>query len=175
MPNIPLFPRQNVRIAELANDVPGFYETALSFEAHVGTEPLEDGSNVNDHAVANRFTLSLRGVLSDLSTQTTPVKDAIARIDELFRNATPVTVTTPLQDFPEMIIARFHARQQGRGVEFDMTLIKVIRVGVTMASVSTPTTGGPAENRKSAAERGRVNSPVAPDPVSTPTPVSAPA
>ena len=54
MPNVVLFPERTSRIPILLDVVDGVPETSHELDVWVGGEPLEDGVEVTDHAVARQ-------------------------------------------------------------------------------------------------------------------------
>ena len=153
MPNIALVPNQNPRIADLEGVISGYYDMQAKLRTHVGTEPLEDGSSINDHAVANSIGLTLTGIVSE---QNRTAAAAYERIEALYNHPNPITVITPWHTFEEMIIEQVDITQRGEGFQFVLKLLRVIRVGVTAVGDNV---SGPAQGRGAAVNRGRVISP----------------
>ena len=159
MPNVALIPEQNVRIDGIDEVISGFLDLNVKLRTHIGDEPLEDGSNINDHAVAQDTILVLQGVVSDLSDKgASAASTAYQRIESLYQELTPLTVITPWSIFEEMLIDRLDSQQQGRGMIFTLEMKKIIRVGVE--SVGSPgQVSGPGQGRSPPVNRGRIISP----------------
>ena len=159
MPNIALIPEQTVRIADFDEVISGFLDLNVKLRTHIGDEPLEDGSNINDHAVTKDTIIVLEGVVSDLSNLgKSAASTAFKRFNDLYQKVTPLTVVTPWATFEEMLIDTLDATKQGQGMFFHVELKKIIRVGVESAG-SAGQTSGPANDRAPAINRGRVISP----------------
>ena len=129
MPNVALIPRAGTSIAELTAVVDGFPETAHKLETTTGGEPLEDGRNVTDHAIAREEQLTLTGWVSDFNGGERPA-EAWENIRRLHREVTTLEVVTEWGTYPEMIISRCNADPHGRGMRFRLELHQIIRVGV---------------------------------------------
>ena len=159
MPNVALIPEQNASIDGLDEVVSGFLNMTVKLRTHIGDEPLEDGSNINDHAITQNTILILQGVVSDLSDKgTSAASTAFQRFQDLYSKVSILTVVTPWAVFEEMLIDRLDSHQQGRGMLFTLELRKIIRVGVESTG-SAQATNGPARGRAPPVNRGRIISP----------------
>ena len=130
MPNVALVPRAATSIPVLVGIVDGFPTTTHRLETTVGGEPLEDGRQVTDHAVAREERLTLTGLVSDFRGSQKPA-DAWKAVRELHQTLTPLRVVTEWGVYKEMLIFRCEAVTKGRGLQFTLELHEVIRVGVT--------------------------------------------
>lgn len=157
MPNVVLMPEKSTRVPALDDYISGWMSTSYKLRSHIGSEPLEDGSSVHDHAVASSTGLVLRGFVSDLS-QLGPSAPAAAwqKLEEYHRDSTALQVITPWASYAEMIIQRCEARERGFSMDFALELMKIIRVSVEQGAVSSETSSGPAIGRSSEVQRGRV-------------------
>ena len=157
MPNVALVPALSTRITDLDDVVSTFLDLNIKLRTHVGTEPVEDGSSVNDHAVANSIGIVLSGTVSDQTTEgSAAAAAAFERMHRLHENPTPLTVITPWFVFDEVLIEEIDTRQRGAGMDFTAKLIRLNRVGVDSAGTNT---SGPADGRSPTVNRGRVISP----------------
>lgn len=129
MPNIAIIPRAAASIGVLTAVVDGYPAENHRLETAIGGEPLEDGRNVTDHAVAREERLTLTGFVSDFQGGQRPAQ-AWEAIRTLQRSVTPVDVVTEWATYPEMLIRRAEAPKTGRGMRFTLELQEVIRVGV---------------------------------------------
>ena len=130
MPNVALIPRSATRIPLLTAVVDGFPSTTHTLETGIGGEPLEDGRQVTDHAIAREEQLELTGFVSDFRGGQAPA-DAWEEIRRLHRELVPMEVFTEWGTYGEMLLRRCKAVQAGRGMRFTLNLHQVIRVGVT--------------------------------------------
>ena len=73
---------------------------------------------------------------------------------DINRRGTAVEVVTPWETYPEMVIIRLDAQQEGRGMTFTMRLYEVRRVGVAAATLQYAT--GPGSDRAGTLERGHI-------------------
>ena len=158
MPNIALIPRRSTRISALTAVVDGYPETVHQLETTTGGEPLEDGRDVTDHAVAREEKLTLTGWVSDFGGEDRPGQ-AWERLREIHRELEPIDVQTEWGRYPEMLIVRAEGRQEGKGLRFTLELRQVIRVGLTDSNLPADNLSGPAAGRSGIIERGRVSLP----------------
>ena len=178
MPNIALVPSQNVRIPALEGWVDGYTEVKHKLSVETSGEPLEDGVIVQDHAVARSERLTLHGWVSDLNgvIQITTltgeetsigaeetVAEAWEALRRIHREIEPILVLAPWGDYPEMLITSVEAEQHGSGMQFTLNLGQVIRVGLDSQDLRRDTTSGPARERATNLDRGKVNAAETPD------------
>lgn len=129
MPNVALIPRAATRIPALTTVVDGYPNTKHKLETTTGGEPIEDGRDVTDHAVAKEERLILTGMVSDFGGGQRPA-DAWTAVRRLHRDVQTLRVITELGVYPEMIIKRCETNQTGRGLRFTLDLKQLLRVGV---------------------------------------------
>ena len=156
MPNVYLIPDASTSIEALTAVVDGFPQTQHTLELTTGGEPLEDGTEVVDHAVVRQAHLTLTGWVSDLNGGQRPAEawDAIGRLQKILL---PIEVLTEWKTYPQMLIQRAAAQYVGRGMRFTLELSEIIRVGVAENDLPEPVLqGGPAEGRSGVIPRGRV-------------------
>ena len=135
--------------------VDGFPDGIHKIELTTGGEPLEDGRQVTDHAVARQDRLTLTGWVSDFNGGNRP-HDAWETIRRISKSLTPVDVITEWGVYPEMLIKRAEAPQTHRGMRFTLELEEVLRVGVVDNELPPEQLSGPAEGRSGLVQRGRV-------------------
>ena len=74
MPNVALIPNAATKIDALTVFVDGFPDAVHKLSTGTGSEPLEDGREATDHAVARQDQLVLTGWVSDFNGATDHVK-----------------------------------------------------------------------------------------------------
>ena len=154
MPNVALIPRAATRIDALIGVVDGYPETVHEIATRTGGAPLEDGRDITDHAVATEDKLTLTGFVSDWRGGHRPA-EAWEAIRSLHSTLSPVRVVTEWGVYPEMLIRRCQANQAGRGLEFELKLEQVIRVGSAGGVLPSDQLAGPAEGRSGIVNLGR--------------------
>lgn len=156
MPNRPLLFRARTDITHLVVYVDGYPDYVHRISTRTGGEPLEDGREATDHAVAEPLTFEVAGSVSDIRGADRP-EEAWQQILRVWRDTEPLRVLTEWADYLEMIITRCEARPVGRGMRFDMELREVLRVDAGEASPLPPDSlSGPAQDRSGERARGLV-------------------
>ena len=154
-PNIALIPGSETRIQPLIAVVDGFPHATHKLETSTGGEPLENGRQVTDHAVARQAKLTLTGWVSDFKGAGRP-RAAWEAIQRLHDSLTPIRVVTEWGTYPEMLIRRAEAPQRTRGMRFILELEELLRVGIIDTELPPEDLSGPAANRSGEVQRGRV-------------------
>ena len=126
---IAIIPEAATRIEPLVGLVDGYPDDTHRTRTRTGNEPLEDGREISDHAVALEEELTLEGWVSDFQGPHQP-EDAWAAIRKLSKETAVVEVITELGTYPEMIIRMAEANRIGRGMRFRMELKEILRVNV---------------------------------------------
>ena len=126
---IAIIPEASTKIEPLVALIDGFIDDTHRTRTRTGGEPLEDGREISDHAVALEEELMLEGWVSDFQGRHRP-EDAWTEIRELSKNTALVEVITELGIYPEMIIRMAETERIGRGIRFRMELKEVLRVDV---------------------------------------------
>ena len=126
---IAIIPEASTKIEPLVALIDGFIDDTHRTRTRTGGEPLEDGREISDHAVALEEELMLEGWVSDFQGRHRP-EDAWTEIRELSKNTALVEVITELGIYPEMIIRMAEAERIGRGMRFRMELKEILRVDV---------------------------------------------
>lgn len=173
MPNVALIPARASRIPALEAVVDGFPEVRHSLKISTGGAPLETGARITDHAVAMPPAIELQGFVSNLKQYAAPTADAGFSLSPPNRGADawnavkrlhnavePVEVITPWDTYPEMLILDFNATDTGGGMRFTMRLESILRVGIRALPIAATATG-PAAERQSTVNRGKLHAPVA--------------
>lgn len=156
MPNAILIPNSGTTISVLGDVVDGWPEVTHKLETNIGGEPLEDGREVTDHAVARQSKLILTGWVSDFNGGNRQ-REAWDKIREVHKAVEPIQVITEWGIYDEMLIDRAEAPHTNRGMMFTIEFREVTRVGITDLSLPAgQLSGGAAEGRSSGASRGRV-------------------
>ena len=157
MPNIALNPMHSPRIVSLENIIDGYPNETHTASSDIGTAPLENGANVNDHVIRKPVELTLVASVSDLTEQgRARVTNAWREIIKLSVEATTVRVYTEWATYPEMAITDAVATRQGSGMMLNMTLKEIIRVDISATDDALLETNvaGDAMDRTSTVQRG---------------------
>ena len=133
---IAIIPEAATRIEPLVGLVDGYPDDTHRTRTRTGNEPLEDGREISDHAVALEEELTLEGWVSDFQGPHQP-EDAWAAIRKLSKETAVVEVITELGTYPEMIIRMAEANRIGRGIRFRMELKEILRVDVDIGPFGT--------------------------------------
>ena len=105
MPNVPLIIRAQSLVSGLAFYVDGFQSHQHKLTTRTGGEPLEDGREVTDHAIAAPTQVVLAGTVSNLGGGGRPTA-AFQAIERIHKASEPVRVITEWATYPEMLITR---------------------------------------------------------------------
>ena len=156
MANRPIIIRALTAVEGLVLYVDGFPNQQPKLTTRTGEEPLEDGRQVTDHAVAQAPVVVLTGSVSDIPGARRPTR-AFERIFAMWQGVEPVRVVTEWHTYDEMLITRFEPRPTGRGMRFEMEVREVLRVRTTVEP-DTPSSAlsGPAVGRTGEVTRGRL-------------------
>ena len=155
MPNVALIPGAGSNVPMLSGLVDGYPTATHRLETTTGGEPLEDGAQITDHAVARQGRITLEGWVSDWSGGDRP-SAAWEAITSLQKSAEPLEVMTEWGSYPEMLIRRASTTQTGRGMRFTLECEEVIRVGTTDNDLPASEIDGPASGRSGTVQQGRV-------------------
>ena len=161
MPNRAYLSFADTVIPVLDAVVDGYPSTTHLIEVAKSDEPLEDGTSITDHAVTLPEALRLSGWVTDMNGSRRPAA-AWAEIRRLARENEPLTVTTEIGAYSEMLIQRMEGRQSARGLKLTIELAQVIRVGNPSSSLPPDQVTGPAAQRTGSVDRGRVRLPQQP-------------
>ena len=173
-----LYPQARTSIAALRGLADGFPSEEHRLDLDTTENPVESGSTLTDNAVERRKRLRLEMWVSDVlaapgsSVSPTRPAEAWAIISDLFANRSPVTVTTALQVYTDMLIVRAVAprnRQTGGSLRVTMDLAQVLFADTDLARFPPARVDpdGPAADRTSQVDGGDRSSPaVAPLPSS---------
>ena len=156
MPNVPLIIRAQSLVSGLAFVVDGFQSHQHKLTTRTGGEPLEDGREVTDHAIAAPTQVVLAGTVSNLGGGGRPTA-AFQAIERIHKASEPVRVITEWATYPEMLITRCEPISAGLGMRFEMELREILRVSsATEAAVPSGAMIGNATGRSGEVSRGRV-------------------
>ena len=114
--------------------VDGYPEGTHKLETTLGGEPLEDGRQVSDHAIARQEKLTLTGWVSDFNGGDRP-RAAWEEVRRLQKAAATFDVVTEWGTYRSMIIRRAEAPQRSRGLRFTIELEEVIIIGAPAAEL----------------------------------------
>lgn len=171
--------QSRVTIPTIVGVVDGIPDSTVKRSSKVVQHPVEDGSVISDHVHASPVTVSLEVFVSDVVTTpgSQPAGEskqqiAFGLMRDLYEQNTLVTVTTPYEQLPNMVINGLTwERKSGSslGLELSVSLTQV-RIVTDRASVSLSTTetatGTTPETRESIPTTdGRRRLPVNNDPI----------
>ena len=129
--------------------VTGYSDVQHELMSQVGQEPIEDGSRITDHVVAMPTKVSMIGYVSDISVGPDAAADSWERIRELHRNKEILRVITEYGVYDEMVIRTADTTATTRGLQFNIQLQQIVRVGVGRSEVISV----PASDNNPAAQR----------------------
>ena len=164
MPNIPLILAAATSFdSVIVVPVDNWPDHAHRLTASIGSEPLEDGRSVTDHAVGQPAEVSITGYVSNL-TGAQRSEPAWAALRAMTDSATLVRLITEFGIYEEMIIESADGVPDGRGMRVDLRLRQILRVGTPsgFATFTLPrrlggVSGGSALSPEALAERARSN------------------
>lgn len=136
----------------------------------ITSNPVENGSDVNDNIIMNPMTFSISGIVSDtkvspfgglntlssFASDSTPSRDAWEDLLELQADRTPFTLITNLKAYDNIVIEGLNTTQDketSKALYFTANLREIIFVGsqvltaeqfndTNVADQTTPTTNG---------------------------------
>ena len=134
-----------VGIEPLLMLVDGWPQISAKLETRIGEDPIDTGSSITDHAVANPPVVSMVGVVSDLEG-TDRVAEAWQTLYRLQQEVTVMRVITEWGIYEEMLVERAEGSQVGRGLQLELVMRQVLRVEAArvIQPVPVPTGGGAA-------------------------------
>ena len=154
MPNVPLIIRAQSLVEGLSFIVDGFQSHQHKLTTRTGGEPLENGREVTDHAIAAPTQVVLAGTVSNLGGGGGRPTAAFKTIALIHAKSEPVRVITQWATYPEMLITRCEPisdASTGLGMRFEMELTEILRVeGAAGAAVPA----GGNDRQRSRAFRG---------------------
>lgn len=112
----------------------------------VTSNPVENGSDVNDNIIINPMTFSISGIVSDtkvapfgglntlesFASESTPSKDAWEDLLELQANRVPFTLITNLKAYDNVVLenlATTQDKETSNSLNFTANLVEIIFVG----------------------------------------------
>lgn len=104
----------------------GITRQQRGLSTRLGGEPLEDGAEITDHAIAAPKTFDLDFVLSDFGG-IQQVKERWAVLEAMADAAVTVRVLTETGVYPEMLIKRAESVETGRSMRVKLELREVLR------------------------------------------------
>ena len=130
MPNAALVAGRQTVIEGLSGGYDAFSATSHKLSTRTGTAPLENGTQITDHAVAAPIELTLEGIVSDLTVNGAGrAREAWSVILKAWKEVNTFRVVTPWVVYPEMIIKEINAPEAGFGFEFTLKLEEIQIVG----------------------------------------------
>ena len=151
--------------------VTGYMDVKHELMSQIGTERLEDGSQISDHVVAMPTKVSMVGIVSDMAMGPEAAADCWERIRDVHKSKDILKVITEWGMYDEMVIKSADTTQTTRGMEFNITLQQIVRVGVTQSTQAISTNpSNPATGRAPEVETGPK---ALEEPVESATPVDA--
>lgn len=150
MPNSPVVISASSLVTGLVLEVDGWPNRRHQASVAVGTEPLEDGSEITDHAQRQPRTQRLTGIVGTLNGGQRPTT-AWQTVLRLMDTNTVVEVITEWETYAEALILSAIGDTTGRDLTFALTIQEIVRVG---APVEVPELSAAARRaRARAAER----------------------
>ena len=161
MPNEPgrVLPGHTFSVAGLDMHVTGYTDATLKLSVATGDEPLEDGTEATDHAIARAEEIALVAYVAgfrDSRQDKQQVADAVAAIRRVHKQVEPFIVLCPWGRFEEMLLIGADSESHGLGLRIVLQFRQIIRVGVQDGEITAKKAMGPAVERTSSANRGRI-------------------
>ena len=156
MPNAALIAGRQTVIEGLEGGYDAFSDTSHKLRTRTGSAPLERGTSVTDHAVAEPIEVTLSGVVSDLTMNGEGrAREAWTTILKNWKEVNTFRVVTPFVVYPEMIIAEIDAPEAGFGFNFTLKMVEIQIVG-REEQVPSFQALAPAKDRQPASTLGTV-------------------
>lgn len=156
----------------LISRIDGYYSERHKTRVNTTSYPVESGASLVDHAVREPYQVRLSGIVSDVlpadgSVAGVPLDQRAAQAwDTLIRAANarePVALITRLGTYRSMLITELSApvdQTTGLGLDVDIELTEVLLADAQVTAVTLPApTSGPAVDRQTTTEQGRVAAP----------------
>ena len=152
MPNTPLILSAATLVDGLVFFVDGYPDFLHRLQTRTGTEPLEDGTEVTDLAVALPPEIRLTGLVTDMDGAQRPYQ-AWSQLRRLHATSRLLSVASEWGLYENMLIIRAEGVPQGRGLRCELELREVLIAGPP--GVSSIVRTGPAEERSPEVTQGR--------------------
>lgn len=160
MPNTPIVISSATVIDGLLLFVDGYPDEMHRLVTRTGSEPLEDGRDVTDLAVAQPAELQFTAVVSDFggASGARNPREAWGEIRRIHAGSELMTIVSEWGAYENMLITRAVATPYGRGMSIDLEITEVLIAGqvATQARQARPVASSPAANRTEEVARGRV-------------------
>lgn len=137
----------------------------------IGTEPLEDGTEITDHAAAAPDRLTLRAVLSDFGGIQSAI-EAWQQIKAIHRAGEAVRVISEIETYPEMLFGRVAAERRGRAFNLTLEMRALLRVPAPIILPPPLPSGAGFRFRSADDQRADFEAALATNPDADPTVVS---
>ena len=165
MPHAVLIPSLATTVEPVRLLVDDFLQTKHRLQSSIGSEPVEDGTQVTDHVTALPDKLELEGIVSDdTESGTSRPAEAFQALHQLQHDSEPFTVVTPWFTYDEMVIESMDSDQEGGGMVFELKLRRILRItlgagGGRVAAQRYIPQDSPARNRPPPVNLGTVTPP----------------
>lgn len=154
MPNSPVVISASSLVTGLVLEVDGWPNRRHQASVAVGTEPLEDGSEITDHAQRQPRTQRLTGIVGTLNGAQRP-RTAWETVLRLMDTNTVVEVITEWERYDEALILSAIGDTTGRDLTFALTVQEIVRVGPPIEVPELSAAARRARARAAAARRHR--------------------
>ena len=153
MPNQAVVISAATLVTGLVLEVDGWPQRRHQIGVRIGTEPLEDGSQITDHATREPDVVRLTGIVGTLGGAQRPT----TAWETLRRLAGPpptvVEVITEWGNYPEALILAVAGDTTGRDLTFALTVQEIVRVAAPVQVPELSAAARAAAARAAAAER----------------------
>ena len=126
MANTPIILSARTLVGDLEMFVDGFINPRHELPSAIGSEPLEDGSQVTDHVTNLPRQLTVTGIVSDFGGGDRP-RLALEQLETIREAKEPVSVITEWMFYEEVLIRRVTAVPSGRGMRLSLELQEIVR------------------------------------------------
>ena len=155
MPNTPIVISAASVIDGLLLFVDGYPDEQHRLTTRTGSEPLEDGREVTDLAVAEPAELRFTAAVSDFggASGARNPREAWGEIRRIHVESELMAIVTEWGTYENMLITSATATPAGRGMSVDLEVTEVLIAGQVTIQART---SGPAANRTEEIAQGRV-------------------
>lgn len=169
--NFGVYVPQATVVTELDGTIDLYPDESHGIRIDKTTYPIESGARLTDHAIVRPDTLSLEGYVSDVqiyedstTNLTGPARapEAWSRIEDAAKRRIPVSVTTSLKQYENMLILSATTTRNadtGGGLRFTLVFEEVQFADTQLVALTPDQLSGPAENKSSTVDGGRKQAP----------------
>lgn len=143
MPNEPIVLAAETVVVGLDAEIDGIPRRQHTLTTRLGTEPIETGAEVTDHAATLPRQVTLSGIITSLNG-TDRVTGAWDAIERLWESKEPFRLITEWGVYDDMLIASLPSETAGRGMRFEAHLQQIDRAPAPIILPPPPRVGGGA-------------------------------